>query len=82
MSPDNRIAFVSGGPAPEYRHEDVDGDHLLITSADIPDVGPGVYFRTDPQGSSVPFAEIPALIEALTKIAAHACADSIVEAIQ
>ncbi|MCE7083470.1 hypothetical protein [Streptomyces sp. ST2-7A] len=54
---------------PRYHHTDTDGDLLLITTAEIPQRGPGVYFRTDPRGSSVPLDEIPALLEALEEIA-------------
>lgn len=72
---DIRIAVVDGlamgyEPHPDsYRHTDVDGDRLLIGTAQIPDVGPGLYFRTDPNGSSVPVAELPDLIARLQVIA-------------
>ncbi|WP_063735591.1 hypothetical protein [Streptomyces sp. RTd22] len=69
---DMRIAFVQPDQPPRYHHTDVDGDRLLITTADIPGTGPGVYFKTDPNGSSVPVADLPALIGKLTAIEAAA----------
>jgi hypothetical protein len=63
-----RVAFVDPTP-PSYSFADVDGDRLMITTADIPGQGAGVYFRTDVTGSSVPVAEIPALIDRLREIA-------------
>lgn len=61
------IAFADPKP-PRFHHTDVDGDRLLITTASIPGRGAGVHFRTDPNGSSVPVAEIPALIDRLREI--------------
>jgi hypothetical protein len=52
-----------------YKHTDVDGDRLLIATALHDDGTPGVYFRTDPNGSSVPLADLPALIAQLQVIA-------------
>lgn len=52
-----------------YSHTDVDGDRLLISTALFEDGTPGLYFRTDPNGSSVPLAELPALITQLQVIA-------------
>jgi hypothetical protein len=52
-----------------YAHTDVDGDRLLISTALMPDNVPGIYFRTDPNGSSVPLAELPVLIAQLQVIA-------------
>lgn len=63
------IVVIHNPQPPRYHHTDVDGDRLLITTADIPDVGPGVMFRTDPNGSSVPLAEIPNLMARLQEIA-------------
>ncbi|MEU6222276.1 hypothetical protein [Streptomyces sp. NPDC047042] len=63
------IVVIHNPRPPRYHHTDVDGDRLLITTADIPNVGPGVMFRTDPNGSSVPLAEIPNLINRLREIA-------------
>lgn len=63
-------------PQPSFEHTDVDGDRLRVTTAAIPNVGPGVYFRTDPNGSSVPVAELPALIERLQVIAEAAVSAS------
>jgi len=57
-------------PDPEdgvlWRHTDVDGDRLLVSTAEVPGHGRGVYFRTDRMGSGVPLADIPALIAVLT----------------
>lgn len=52
-----------------YHHTDIDGDRLLITPADIPAVGQGLCFLTDPAGSCVPLADIPHLITRLREIA-------------
>ncbi|MEV6696276.1 hypothetical protein AB0M68_03810 [Streptomyces sp. NPDC051453] len=65
------VSFVDPQP-PQYTHVDPDGDRLLITTADIPGQGAGVYFRTDQNGSGVPVAEIPELIERLKEIAEEA----------
>lgn len=74
---DIRIAFIPPQAHPsEYRHTDVDGDQLLITTAAVPNHGPGVYFRTDPSGSTVLLADIPALIAQLQVIADAAAVDS------
>ncbi|MFD7884050.1 hypothetical protein ACFV3N_16625 [Streptomyces bauhiniae] len=63
------IVVLSNPQPPRYHHTDPDGDRLLITTADIPNVGPGLYFKTDPNGSSVPLADIPNLINRLREIA-------------
>jgi len=52
-----------------YAHTDIDGDRLLISTALMPDNVPGIYFRTDPNGSSITLAELPALIAQLQVIA-------------
>lgn len=52
-----------------YKHTDVDGDRLLISTALFDDGTPGIYFRTDPNGSSIPLTELPALITQLQVIA-------------
>lgn len=65
------VSFVDPQP-PKYTHTDPDGDRLLITTANIPGQGAGVYFRTDQTGCGVPVAEIPALIERLKEIAEEA----------
>ncbi|MEU9498192.1 hypothetical protein [Streptomyces sp. NPDC048196] len=52
-----------------YSHTDVDGDRLLISTALFDDGTPGIYFRTDPNGSSVPLADLPGLIAQLQVIA-------------
>ncbi|MGW2837344.1 hypothetical protein ACWCWD_06485 [Streptomyces sp. NPDC001493] len=67
-TPHTIVAFIDPQP-PRYHHTDPDGDRLLITTADIPGVGPGIYFKTDEQGSGVPLAELDALIASLHEIA-------------
>ncbi|WP_019548440.1 hypothetical protein [Streptomyces sulphureus] len=62
------VAFVDPQP-PRFHHTDIDGDRLLITTADIPSQGRGVHFRTDEPGSSVPLDKIPELLSALQEIA-------------
>ena len=52
-----------------YKHTDVDGDRLLISTALFDDGTPGIYFRTDANGSSIPLAELPALVAQLQVIA-------------
>lgn len=69
MTAPTTIVVLSSPQPPRYHHTDVDGDRLLITTADIPTVGPGVHFRTDPNGSSVSLADIPDLITRLREIA-------------
>lgn len=59
-----------------YLHTDVDGDRLLISTALFPDGAPGLYFRTDPNGSSIPLTELPALIAQLQVIAEAATAEA------
>lgn len=69
---DIRIAITQPGIEPHpsaYRHTDVDGDRLLIATSLIPDVGPGIYFRTDPAGSSISIDQLPNLIARLQVIA-------------
>jgi hypothetical protein len=56
------------GPAPRsdaFHYADGDGGWLLFWPTLIPDVGPGVYFSTDPAGPSVAMADLPALITSL-----------------
>ncbi|ROQ69202.1 hypothetical protein EDD93_3699 [Streptomyces sp. 840.1] len=59
-----------------FKHTDVDGDRLLISTARFDDGTPGLYFRTDPNGSSLPLAELPALIARLQVIADAATAEA------
>lgn len=66
--PETRIAFIDPQP-PAFRHTDVDGDALLITTADIPGQGAGIYFRTSEDGCSVPVDRLDELIEQLRVIA-------------
>ncbi|MEV8396323.1 hypothetical protein [Streptomyces niveus] len=65
------LAPAGAVPHPSrYSHTDIDGDRLLISTALMPGNVPGIYFRTDPNGSSVPLADLPALIAQLQVIAA------------
>lgn len=67
-----RVILAPNGAIPHesrYAHTDVDGDRLLISTALFDDGTPGIYFRTDPNGSSVPLADLPALIAQLQVIA-------------
>jgi hypothetical protein len=59
-----------------YKHTDTDGDRLLISTAKFDDGTPGLYFRTDPNGSGVPLTELPALIAQLQVIADAAIAEA------
>jgi hypothetical protein len=59
-----------------YSHTDVDGDRLLISTALFEDGTPGLYFRTDANGSSVPLTELPALIAQLQVIADASTAEA------
>lgn len=66
------IATPPAGVQPHpsaYTHTDVDGDRLLISTALFDDGTPGIYFRTDPNGSSVPLTDLPNLIAQLQVIA-------------
>jgi hypothetical protein len=67
-----RIAFVEPDPLPSFHHTDVDGDRLFATTAAIPGEGAGIYFRTDPNGSSIPVGRLDELIDRLRVIAAAA----------
>lgn len=72
--PELRIALITppAGAQPHpsrYAHTDIDGDRLLIATALMPDNVPGIYFRTDPNGSSVPLTDLPGLIAQLQIIA-------------
>lgn len=59
-----------------YKHTDIDGDRLLISTALHDDGTPGIYFRTDPNGSSVPLSDLPVLIAQLQVIADAARAEA------
>ncbi|MFF3493702.1 hypothetical protein ACFYWS_20385 [Streptomyces sp. NPDC002795] len=43
---------------PCYRHTDPDGDRLLVAASDIPQQGPGIYFRTTTAGVSIPLDQL------------------------
>ncbi|MEU3603751.1 hypothetical protein ABZ714_34350 [Streptomyces sp. NPDC006798] len=62
-----------------YRHTDVDGDRLLISTAVFDDGTPGIYFRTDPNGSSVPLTDLAALVAQLQVIADASRAEAAAE---
>ena len=66
------VILAPAGATPHesaYKHTDEDGDRLLISTALFDDGTPGIYFRTDPNGSGVPLTELPALIAQLQVIA-------------
>ncbi|MCX5176756.1 hypothetical protein [Streptomyces virginiae] len=52
-----------------FTHTDADGDRLLISTALFDDGTPGLYFRTDPNGSGLPLTDLDALIAQLQVIA-------------
>lgn len=53
-----------------FTHTDGDGDRLLISTAVLDSDGsPGIYFRTDHRGSTLPLTELPRLIRQLSIIA-------------
>jgi hypothetical protein len=67
-----RVVLQPAGAIPHesaFKHTDIDGDRLLISTALMPGNVPGIYFRTDPNGSSVPLADLSALIAQLQVIA-------------
>lgn len=64
-----RVAFVEPDPLPSFHHVDVDGDRLLIATANIPGQGAGIHFSTDPRGSSIPIGRLDELIYQLRVIA-------------
>ncbi|MET9656365.1 MULTISPECIES: hypothetical protein [unclassified Streptomyces] len=52
-----RMVLQPAGAIPHesaYKQSDLDGDRLLISTACMPGNVPGIYFRTDPNGSAVP----------------------------
>ena len=74
-----RVVLQPAGAIPHesaYKHTDIDGDRLLISTALMPGNVPGIYFRTDPNGSSVPLTELPALMAQLQVIADAAQAEA------
>lgn len=66
------ITILQGDTSPLASFTDVDDDRLVIFTAQIPELGPGINIRTDKAGCSFPVAEIPALIDALQAIAEEA----------
>lgn len=74
-----RMILQPAGAIPHesrFAHTDVDGDRLLISTALMPGNVPGIYFRTDPNGSSVPLTDLPRLIAQLQVIADAAKAEA------
>ncbi|GAA3374676.1 hypothetical protein [Streptomyces racemochromogenes] len=72
MTTDIRIVMIRTGAVPHpsrFTHTDVDGDRLLISTALFDDGTPGLYFRTDPNGSSLPLTDLDTLIARLRVIA-------------
>lgn len=79
---DIRIAFLEPDSPPRFHHTDLDGDRLLITTALLPDGQPGIYFKTDYNGSGVPLSGLPALISQLQVIADAAKASAADDTLQ
>lgn len=78
-----RVILQPAGAIPHesrFAHTDIDGDRLLISTAVMPDAVPGLYFRTDPNGSTVPLTDLPYLIARLQVIADAAKAEAAAEA--
>ncbi|MFD0358274.1 hypothetical protein ACFVHW_31775 [Streptomyces sp. NPDC127110] len=70
---DIRIAIAPAGAVPHpsrFTHTDTDGDRLLISTALLDDGTPGLYFRTDPNGSGLPLTDLDRLLAQLQVIAA------------
>lgn len=61
------VIFVDP-PTNFYHHVDVDGDRLALNPARLPDGRTGVNITTDPSGSTLLLADIPAFIEALQEL--------------
>ncbi|MEV5086858.1 hypothetical protein AB0N18_02725 [Streptomyces griseoincarnatus] len=64
---------------PTYAHTDVDGDRLLVAPAVYLAHGeerPGIYFRTDHTGASIPLDHLPAFIARLQTLADTARAEA------
>ena len=55
-----------------HTYTDVDGDRFAVFTSHIPDVGPGVNIRTDPDGCGIPLADIPALVTGIVTAAQQA----------
>ncbi|MFE2323615.1 hypothetical protein ACFXD5_06775 [Streptomyces sp. NPDC059385] len=70
-----RPAGVTPHPS-RFTHTDEDGDRLLISTALLSDGTPGIYFRTDPNGSGLPLTELDRLIAQLQVIAAASRAEA------
>ncbi|MEW1638612.1 hypothetical protein AB0469_31710 [Streptomyces sp. NPDC093801] len=71
--PDIHIALTPTGVIPHpsrFTHTDPDGDRLLISTAVFDDGTPGIYFRTDPNGSGLPLTDLERLLAQLQVIAA------------
>lgn len=73
--PNEIVTVILDPQPPKFTNVDVDGDRLLITTAELPDGTPGIYFRTDAEGSTVPLDRLPELLEQLQEIAIERGAD-------
>ncbi|MFF4369667.1 hypothetical protein [Streptomyces sp. NPDC001594] len=70
---DIRLAPTPAGAIPHpsrFTHTDPDGDRLLISTAVFDDGTPALYFRTDPNWSSLPLTDLGRLLAHLQVIAA------------
>jgi hypothetical protein len=54
-----------------WKYTDVDGDRIAVFTSDINGT-PGVYFRTDPNGASIPLADLDAFIDVIRETAKRA----------
>lgn len=54
-----------------WKYTDVDGDRIAVFTADINGT-PGVYFKTDANGSSIPLADLEQFIGAVRATAERA----------
>ncbi|MFG3050352.1 hypothetical protein ACGFZP_05260 [Kitasatospora sp. NPDC048239] len=62
--PDEIISVITPTGDDGWKYTDVDGDRIAVFTADINGT-PGVYFRTDPNGSSIPLADLDAFVDAV-----------------
>jgi hypothetical protein len=71
--PTELIAFAESDPkAPAYLYTDVDADRLVVFTAVIPDLGPGINVKTDQFGASFPLADVAALVDGIWSAAQQA----------
>jgi hypothetical protein len=69
--PTEIIAVMAPAGDNGWKYTDQDGDRIVVFTANI-DGTPGVYFRTDPNGSAIPLADLEAFIAAVRDTAERA----------